>query len=157
MIPPVWVKQGETVKHAFKRMHENGLPGLPVVDDRYHVIGYINLLELLAICMDEKENPTIRRIRYEPRLVSWWHFSNNLRSDCQRTRASHDFGPPGWRGYDYLCVLPQAQAFHAVDWNVIFLLAAMMIIANVLKETGLFQWIALQAVRLGKGDPFAFW
>jgi len=51
-------------------------------------------------------------------------------------------------------VLPQAQAFHSVDWNVIFLLAAMMIIANVLKETGLFQWIALQAVRLGKGDPF---
>ncbi len=53
-----------------------------------------------------------------------------------------------------LGILPQAQAFHAVDWNVIFLLAAMMIIANVLKETGLFQWIALQAVRLGKGDPF---
>jgi len=51
-------------------------------------------------------------------------------------------------------ILPQAQAFHSVDWNVIFLLAAMMIIANVLKETGLFQWIALQAVRLGKGDPF---
>ena len=56
MIPPVWVKHGETVKHAFKRMHENELPGLPVVDDRYHVIGYINLLELLAICMDKKEN-----------------------------------------------------------------------------------------------------
>ena len=56
MIPPVWVKHGETVKHAFKRMHDNGLPGLPVVDDRYHVIGYINLLELLAICMDKKEN-----------------------------------------------------------------------------------------------------
>ncbi len=51
-------------------------------------------------------------------------------------------------------VIPQTQAFHAVDWNVIFLLAAMMVIANVLKETGLFQWIALQAVRLGKGDPF---
>ncbi len=56
MIPPIWVKHGETVKHAFKRIHENGLPGLPVVDDSYHVIGYINLLELLAICMDEKEN-----------------------------------------------------------------------------------------------------
>ena len=51
-------------------------------------------------------------------------------------------------------VLPQTQAFHSVDWNVIFLLAAMMIIANVMKETGLFQWIAFQAVRLGKGDPF---
>ncbi|MEN8173462.1 MAG: ArsB/NhaD family transporter, partial [Chloroflexota bacterium] len=52
-----------------------------------------------------------------------------------------------------LFVVPQEQAFHAIDWNVIFLLAGMMIIANVLKETGLFQWIALQAVRVGKGDP----
>jgi CBS domain-containing protein len=56
MIPPVWVKHGETVKVAFKRMHTNGLPGLPVVDDLYHVIGYINLLELLAICMDDKDS-----------------------------------------------------------------------------------------------------
>ena len=53
-----------------------------------------------------------------------------------------------------LFVIPQDTAFHAIDWNVIFLLAGMMIIANILKETGLFQWIALQAVRLGKGDPF---
>ena len=53
-----------------------------------------------------------------------------------------------------LFVIPQSKAFQAIDWNVIFLLAGMMIIANVLKETGLFQWIAIQAVRLGKGDPF---
>ncbi len=53
-----------------------------------------------------------------------------------------------------LFVLPQEQAFHSIDWNVIFLLAGMMIIANVLKETGVFQWIALKAVRLGQGDPF---
>ena len=53
-----------------------------------------------------------------------------------------------------LFVVPQEKAFHAIDWNVIFLLAGMMIIANIIKETGLFQWIALQAVRLGKGDPF---
>jgi len=52
-----------------------------------------------------------------------------------------------------LFVIPQEVAFHSIDWNVIFLLAGMMVIANVLKETGLFQWIALQAVRLGKGDP----
>lgn len=50
-------------------------------------------------------------------------------------------------------IVSQEQAFHHVDWNVIFLLAGMMVIANILKETGLFQWIALQAVRLGKGDP----
>ncbi|MGD9316577.1 MAG: ArsB/NhaD family transporter [Anaerolineae bacterium] len=51
-------------------------------------------------------------------------------------------------------VLPQEQAFHAVDWNVIFLLAGMMVLANILRETGLFQWIAVQAVRLGRGNPF---
>ena len=50
-------------------------------------------------------------------------------------------------------IVEQEQAFHHVDWNVIFLLAGMMVIANILKETGLFQWVALQAVRLGKGDP----
>jgi Na+/H+ antiporter NhaD/arsenite permease-like protein len=53
-----------------------------------------------------------------------------------------------------LGVVGQEQAFEAVDWNVIFLLAGMMGIANVLRETGLFQWIAVQAVRLGRGDPF---
>ncbi len=53
-----------------------------------------------------------------------------------------------------LFVIPQEQAFQSIDWNVIFLLAGMMIIANVLKDTGLFQWIALKTVRLGKGDPF---
>lgn len=54
-----------------------------------------------------------------------------------------------------LGVLSQQQAFVAVDWNVIFLLAGMMSIANVLRETGLFQWIAVQSVRLGRGRPFA--
>jgi CBS domain-containing protein len=56
MQDPVWVKQGETVKDAFKRMHENDLAGLPVVNDLYHVVGYINLLELLAICMQQEED-----------------------------------------------------------------------------------------------------
>ncbi len=56
MQDPVWVKKGETVKDAFKRMHEHDLAGLPVVNDLYHVVGYINLLELLAICMKKEED-----------------------------------------------------------------------------------------------------
>ena len=52
MSPPVWVKPDETVKEAFRRMHENKLPGLPIVDDLYRVIGYVNLLELLSLCID---------------------------------------------------------------------------------------------------------
>lgn len=51
MQEPVWVKPGESVKDAFKRMHEHGLPGLPIVDDSYHVVGYINLLELMAVSL----------------------------------------------------------------------------------------------------------
>ena len=56
MQDPIWVKQGETVKDAFKRMHENDLTGLPIVNDLYRVVGYINLLEFLAICCKESED-----------------------------------------------------------------------------------------------------
>jgi CBS domain-containing protein len=51
MKEPVWVKREGAVKDAFKRMHEHGLPGLPIVDDGHHVVGYINLLELMAVCL----------------------------------------------------------------------------------------------------------
>lgn len=47
----------------------------------------------------------------------------------------------------------QEEAFRSIDLNVIFLLAGMMIIANVLSETGMFQWLAVQAVKIGRGNP----
>ena len=59
MREPVWVKGDETVKIAFKRMHEHRLSGIPVVDDRYHVIGYLNLLELLGFCFEEDEDNAV--------------------------------------------------------------------------------------------------
>jgi len=52
-------------------------------------------------------------------------------------------------------VLAQEEAFAAVDWNVIFLLAGMMIIAAVLRRTGVFGWLAFRAVRVARGDPLA--
>jgi CBS domain-containing protein len=52
MQEPVWVKSTDTVKDAFKRLHKHQLPGLPVVDDQYRVVGYINLLGLLSYCLD---------------------------------------------------------------------------------------------------------
>ena len=51
-------------------------------------------------------------------------------------------------------VLDQDSAFAAIDWNVVFLLLGMMCIAGVLRQTGLFQWVAIQSARLGRGDPF---
>lgn len=53
-----------------------------------------------------------------------------------------------------LGVLPQEVAFHAIDWNVIFLLISMMILVGVTKETGLFQFIAIKTAKFAKGDPF---
>ncbi len=53
-----------------------------------------------------------------------------------------------------LRVLDQEEAFHAVDWNVIFLLVGMMIIAHVTAETGVFQWLAIRAAKLADGRPF---
>ena len=48
MIPAVWIKEDDTLKEAFYKMHENQLSGIPIINDRYEVTGYINLLELLA-------------------------------------------------------------------------------------------------------------
>ena len=33
-----------------QRMKKKGLTGIPVVDQHYHVKGYISLLELMAVC-----------------------------------------------------------------------------------------------------------
>ena len=52
-----------------------------------------------------------------------------------------------------LGVLSQETAFKALDLNVIFLLTGMMMIAYLLGETGVFQWMAVNAAKMGKGDP----
>jgi len=55
-----------------------------------------------------------------------------------------------------LGLLTQQEAFSAayVDWNVIFLLVGMMAIANILAKTGLFEWLAAEAVLRTKGDAY---
>lgn len=50
-------------------------------------------------------------------------------------------------------VIDQAEAFAAIDLNVIFLLAGMMILAGILRRTGFFQWIAIRVIRLSGGEP----
>jgi len=41
-----------------------------------------------------------------------------------------------------------------IDWNVVFLLFAMMVVVSVLRHTGLFEFIALWAARASRGKPF---
>ncbi|MBB5959570.1 Na+/H+ antiporter NhaD/arsenite permease-like protein [Saccharothrix tamanrassetensis] len=50
-------------------------------------------------------------------------------------------------------------AFHSldagVDWNVVFLLLGMMIIVGVIKQTGLFEYLAIAAAKRAGGRPYA--
>ena len=52
-----------------------------------------------------------------------------------------------------LGVLDQGEAFAAIDLNVIFLLAGMMVIASIVARTGFFEWLAIRSVHLSRGEP----
>ncbi|MHC3475561.1 ArsB/NhaD family transporter [Streptomyces sp. 7R007] len=41
-----------------------------------------------------------------------------------------------------------------IDWNVIFLLMGMMMIVGVLKKTGMFEYLAIWAVKRARAQPF---
>jgi Na+/H+ antiporter NhaD/arsenite permease-like protein len=41
-----------------------------------------------------------------------------------------------------------------IDWNVIFLLFGMMVIVGVLRQTGVFEYVAIWAAKKAKGQPF---
>jgi Na+/H+ antiporter NhaD/arsenite permease-like protein len=55
-------------------------------------------------------------------------------------------------------IVTQEEAFHStdigVDWNVIFLLIGMMVIINIMKPTGCFEYLAIKGAKVGKGQPF---
>lgn len=53
-----------------------------------------------------------------------------------------------------LGVIDQEEAFAAIDFNVIFLLAGMMILAGGLAQTGFFELVAGHAIHLSRGEPF---
>ena len=52
-----------------------------------------------------------------------------------------------------LNVLDTEQAFEAIDLEVIFLLTGMMIIANTMAGTGVFQWTAIRSAKAAGGRP----
>ncbi len=56
-----------------------------------------------------------------------------------------------------LGVVSTEDAFYSretgIDWDVIFLLLGMMIIVSVLRQTGIFEYIAIWAAKRAKGSP----
>jgi len=55
---------------------------------------------------------------------------------------------------DSFKILTYEQALHTVDWNVVFLLMGMMIIVGVLKESGVFQWLAYKSFQVARGKIY---
>lgn len=53
----------------------------------------------------------------------------------------------------FIGILDQDQAFEAIDLNVIFLLAGMMIIADITARSGVFQWTAIRTAQIARGNP----
>lgn len=50
-------------------------------------------------------------------------------------------------------ILAQEEAFAAIDWNTIGLLIGMMIIVAVTRRSGVFEYVAIWAGRVAKGNP----
>ena len=54
-------------------------------------------------------------------------------------------------------ILDADDAFYehetGIDWNVIFLLFGMMIIVGVLRQTGVFEYVAIWAAKRANGSP----
>jgi Na+/H+ antiporter NhaD/arsenite permease-like protein len=53
-----------------------------------------------------------------------------------------------------LGIVPQDEAFEAIDLNVIFLLVGMMALAYVLGRTGFFALVGIRAAKLAGGRPY---
>lgn len=52
-----------------------------------------------------------------------------------------------------LGLLTQEQAIDAIDFNTLFLLIGMMVIVGIMKETGIFQFVAIFAAKLVRANP----
>ncbi len=51
-------------------------------------------------------------------------------------------------------VLPQEKAIETIDFNTIGLLIGMMILVNILRRTGAFEYVAIKAAKAVKGEPW---
>jgi Na+/H+ antiporter NhaD/arsenite permease-like protein len=48
--------------------------------------------------------------------------------------------------------IPYHEAVERIDLNVVFLLVGMMIVVNILSDTGLFEWVAIKIAQVARGN-----
>ena len=64
-------------------------------------------------------------------------------------------GGPAWCSSAWSTRTPRSSPDTGIDWNVIFLLFGMMVIVGVLKQTGVFEYLAIWAAKRARGRPTA--
>jgi len=52
-------------------------------------------------------------------------------------------------------LIKSENVYGFIDWNVVFLLVSMMVIVNITRKTGIFQYIAIKTAKLARGEPIA--
>ena len=54
-------------------------------------------------------------------------------------------------------IVSQTEAFHSerfgIDYNVIFLLISMMLLVNIIGQSGVFEWAAVKSAKIARGRP----
>lgn len=53
-----------------------------------------------------------------------------------------------------LGILSQEKAIEGVDFNTLGLLIGMMVIVTIAKDTGMFQYVAIKAAKIARGEPW---
>ena len=56
MLPPIYVHDYDDITTAFKKMFKNNLKELPVVDKDMHVVGDLNILEMIIAWIESVKN-----------------------------------------------------------------------------------------------------
>jgi len=52
-----------------------------------------------------------------------------------------------------LGIVNQERAIEGIDFNTLGLLIGMMVIVSIAKDSGMFQYVAIKAAKIGQGDP----
>ncbi len=79
------VKENESIKHLFKIMDESAILGVPVVDDKNHVIGIVTETDLIGHFTTLKAPHSISLLGGIIYLDNITEFNENLKDHCAET------------------------------------------------------------------------
>lgn len=51
-VEPICINKSASLSEALHEMRKHGVDGLTVVDDHYHIAGYINMMSIISSCVD---------------------------------------------------------------------------------------------------------